>query len=60
MIVAGRLVSPRTGLTTGQIRVSGEKIVEVGPNLGRPDVVFGDDCLIFAGMGDFTSTPAMM
>ena len=51
MIVAGRLVSPER-VTTGQIRVSGEKIVEVGPNLGRPDVVFGDDCLIFAGMGD--------
>jgi dihydroorotase len=51
MIVAGRLVSPER-VTAGQIRVTGEKIVEVGPNLGRPDVEFGDDCLIFAGMGD--------
>jgi dihydroorotase len=53
MIVAGRLVSPER-VSAGQIRLSegGEKIVEVGTNLGRPDVEFGDDCLVFAGMGD--------
>ena len=51
MIIAGRLVSPER-VSAGQIRVSGEKIFEVGANLGRPDLEFSDDCLIFAGMGD--------
>jgi dihydroorotase len=51
MIIAGRLVSPER-VMRGQIRIEGERIVEVGPQLGRPDVEFDDDCLIFAGMGD--------
>ncbi|HEV3301927.1 MAG TPA: amidohydrolase family protein [Planctomycetaceae bacterium] len=51
MIIAGRVVSTE-GVEPGQIRVEGEQIVEVGPRLGRADVEFGDDCLIFAGMGD--------
>ena len=51
MIVAGRLVSPE-GIRLGQIRIENRTIVEVGSAVGRPDVVFGDDCLIFAGMGD--------
>jgi dihydroorotase len=51
MIIAGRLVSPNR-VTPGQIRVEGEQIVEVGPRLGQADVEFGDDCLVFAGMGD--------
>ncbi len=51
MIVAGRVVSTER-VEPSQIRIEGERIVEVGPRLGRPDVEFGDDCLIFAGMGD--------
>jgi dihydroorotase len=51
MIIAGRLVSTE-GVEAGQIRVEEEQIVEVGPRLGRADIEFGDDCLIFAGMGD--------
>ena len=55
MIIAGRLVNS-DGVTPGQIRIEGERIVEVGPRLetrlGPADVEFGDDCLIFAGMGD--------
>src|SRR5579863_3227286 len=51
MIIAGRLVSP-VGVTPGQIRVEGEQIAEVGRNLGRADVEFDGNCLIFAGMGD--------
>jgi dihydroorotase len=51
MIIAGRLVSPER-VEPGQIHVEGDQIVEVGPRLGRPDVEFGDECLIFAGMGD--------
>ncbi len=37
---------------TGQIRIDGETITDVGENLGTPDVEFGDDCVIFPGMGD--------
>ncbi|MCH7687937.1 MAG: amidohydrolase family protein [Planctomycetes bacterium] len=51
MIVAGRLVSPQR-VWSGQIRIEEETIVEVGDQLGTPDVEFHDDCLIFAGMGD--------
>jgi dihydroorotase len=51
MIVAGRLVST-TEVRHGQIRIDADRIVEVGSNLGVPDVEFDEDCLIFAGMGD--------
>lgn len=51
MIVAGTLVNPER-VWRGQIRFEGDRIVEVGPNLGAPDHEFGPDCLIFAGMGD--------
>jgi dihydroorotase len=51
MIIAGRLVSTER-VETGQARVEGDEIIEVGPRLGRADVEFGDECLIFAGMGD--------
>jgi dihydroorotase len=36
----------------GQVRIEQGTIVAVGSNLGTPDHVFGEDCLIFAGMGD--------
>jgi dihydroorotase len=51
MIISGRLVSTER-VEPGQVRIEGEQIVEVGPRLGRADVEFSDDCLIFAGMGD--------
>src|ERR1700731_4719176 len=51
MIIAGRLVSTK-GVEPGQIRVEGEQIVEVGQSLGRTDIEFDEDCLVFAGMGD--------
>lgn len=51
MIVEGKLVSPES-VEAGQIRIDGEQIVEVGLRLGAPDFAFGDDCLVFAGMGD--------
>ncbi len=51
MIVAGRLVSPEN-VRSGQLRIEGAEIVEVGDRLGTPDYEFDDDCLIFAGMGD--------
>ncbi len=40
------------GVRFGQVRIEKGLITEVGTDLGPPDHVFGDDCLIFAGMGD--------
>src|ERR1043165_8365088 len=51
MIIDGRLVSSKE-TRRGQVRIDGLQIIEVGSRLGTPDVEFGDDCLIFAGMGD--------
>src|SRR6478736_970714 len=51
MIISGQVVSPE-GVRTGQVRFAGGVIDAVGPGLGRADYEFGDDCLIFAGMGD--------
>ncbi|MEX1232229.1 MAG: amidohydrolase family protein [Planctomycetaceae bacterium] len=51
MIIAGQLVNAEQ-VAAGQLRIEGETIVEAGRDLGAPDVTFGDDCLIFAGMGD--------
>ena len=51
MIISGKLAGT-DGVRAGQIRVEGEIIVEVGAALGSADVIYGDDCLIFAGMGD--------
>ena len=51
MIIAGRLVSSN-GVRSGQVRFEGGRIVDVGADLGTPDEVFDDDCLVFAGMGD--------
>jgi dihydroorotase len=51
MIISGQLVSPE-GVRAGQVRFAGGTIDAAGPALGRADYEFGDDCLIFAGMGD--------
>ncbi|MBQ15524.1 MAG: amidohydrolase [Planctomycetaceae bacterium] len=51
MIIAGRLADT-DGVHSGQVRLEGAEIVEVGPSLGEPDIVFSEDCLVFAGMGD--------
>jgi dihydroorotase len=51
MIISGQLVSS-AGVRTGQVRFAGATIDAVGPALGKPDHQFGDNCLIFAGMGD--------
>ncbi len=40
------------GVRAGQVCIEAGVIVEIGANLGKPDFVFEDDCLIFAGMGD--------
>ncbi|MBW3543219.1 MAG: amidohydrolase family protein [Planctomycetes bacterium] len=51
MIVSGRLVSPEK-VWSAHVRIENGTIVDVGCDLGRPDVEFSQDCLIFAGMGD--------
>ena len=51
MIIEGQLVDS-AGVRRGQIRFDGPEIAEVGQALGTPDTVFGDSCLVFAGMGD--------
>ncbi len=54
MIISGQLVSSadtRDRGTSGH-RSAGWRSAAVGPALGRADVQYGDDCLIFAGMGD--------
>jgi dihydroorotase len=51
VIVEGMLADI-DGVRHGQVRIEDGVIAAVGPGLGRPDHVFGDDCLIFAGMGD--------
>ncbi len=40
------------GVRHGQVAIDDGVIVAVGERLGVADHVFGDDCLVFAGMGD--------
>src|ERR1700733_3904350 len=51
VIVEGTLADI-DGVRPGQVRIEDGLIAEVGLDLGKPDHVFGADCLIFAGMGD--------
>jgi dihydroorotase len=40
------------GVRPGTVVIEAGRIAAVGDALGSPDFAFGDDCLIFAGMGD--------
>src|SRR5690349_7193406 len=51
VIVEGRLADI-DGVRHGQVVIEDGVIAVVGERLGRADHVFGDGCLIFAGMGD--------
>lgn len=51
LLISGRLVLP-DGVRRVQVRFAGPLIAEVGDALGVPDVTYGDECLVFAGMGD--------
>lgn len=51
MLIEGRLVSSER-IVSGQVRIEGDRIVEVGPHLGVADRRFGEERLIFAGFGD--------
>src|SRR6059058_1648 len=50
-LLEGRLADV-DGVRRSQLRIENGMIAAVGPNLGRADHAFGDECLIFAGMGD--------
>jgi dihydroorotase len=51
MIIAGQVVSTQA-VRRLHVRIEQGEIVDVGHSLGAPDFQYGDDCLIFAGMGD--------
>jgi dihydroorotase len=51
VVVEGTLAD-LDGVRRRQVRIEDGTIVAVGPELGQPDHVFGDGCLVFAGMGD--------
>src|ERR1700677_3575007 len=51
MIVEG-VLADIDGVRHGQGAIENGVITSVGTNLGTPAHVFGDSCLIFAGMGD--------
>lgn len=51
MIIEG-LLADIDGVRHGQIAIEHGVIAAVGANLGRADHIFGESCLIFAGMGD--------
>src|SRR4051794_3318170 len=51
VIVEGRLADV-DGVRPGQVAIEDGIIAAAGPDLGKPDHAFGDDCLVFAGMGD--------
>lgn len=51
MLIEGQLVSPE-GVTRGRVQFENDTISAVGDLPGKPDLVFGDECLVFAGMGD--------
>ncbi len=51
-IVVEGLLADIDGVRPGQVVIENGVIVAVGEKLAAPEHVFGDDCLIFAGMGD--------
>jgi dihydroorotase len=51
VIVEGMLADV-DGVRRAQVRIEDGVIVAVGSNLGKAEYVYGDDCLVFAGMGD--------
>jgi len=46
------LLADIDGVRHGQVIIENGVIAAVGEKLAKPEHVFGDDCLIFAGMGD--------
>src|SRR5437868_2693357 len=51
-IIVEGILADIDGVRPGQVCIENGTIVAVGPNLGPPQHIFGEGCLIFAGMGD--------
>src|ERR1700690_1394948 len=51
-IIVEGMLADMDGGRPGQVCIEGGVIVAVGGGLGTADHVFGEHCLIFAGMGD--------
>jgi dihydroorotase len=51
-IIIEGMLADIDGVRPGQVLIENGVISAVGPALGKPDHVFDDGCLIFAGMGD--------
>ncbi|MFO0945033.1 MAG: amidohydrolase family protein [Planctomycetota bacterium] len=51
IIVEGKFADV-DGIRDGQLAIENGLIVEIAPRIGPPSHVFGEECLIFAGMGD--------
>jgi dihydroorotase len=51
LLVEGMLADV-DGVRKGRVLIQEGLIAEIGDVPGEPDEVFGDDCLVFAGMGD--------
>src|SRR6516164_1678104 len=51
-IIIEGLLADIDGVRHGQVLIEDGTIRAVGPNLGKAKHVFGEECLIFAGMGD--------
>jgi dihydroorotase len=51
-IIVEGMLADIDGVRHGQVCLADGTITAVGPALGKPDHVFGEGCLIFAGMGD--------
>jgi dihydroorotase len=52
MSIVEGMLADLGGVRRGQVRIENGVIAAVGAGLGVPDHIFGDDCLVFAGMGD--------
>src|SRR6266513_89266 len=51
-IIVEGILADIDGVRAGQILIDNGMIAAIGTKLGKPDHVFSESCLIFAGMGD--------
>lgn len=52
LLVEGKLVDAVDGVRRGQVQIENGVITRVGDGLGKTDLAFGEDHLIFPGFGD--------
>src|SRR5207302_5796239 len=51
-IIVEGILADIDGVRPGQVLIDRGTIAAVGPNLGKPQHIFPESCLLFAGMGD--------